>query len=91
MKGIEFVFNNQSVLILVLLVKTVCGIDSLSFNKILWCMQIPVIVCSPGMKIGLMGCLTDISRESCSFLGFAFALGFPFVTCDMIQCGVMWQ
>ena len=50
MNGIEFVFNNQTVLILVLLVKTVCGIDLLSFNKILQCMQIPLIVCSPGMK-----------------------------------------
>ena len=33
MNGIEFVFNNQTVLILLLLVKTVCGIDLLSFNK----------------------------------------------------------
>ena len=32
-----------------------------------------------------MGCLTDASQKSHSFLGFAFA------TCDMIQCGVMWQ
>ena len=32
MNGIEFVFNNQTVLILVLLVKTVYGIDSLSFK-----------------------------------------------------------
>ena len=30
--GIEFVFNNQTVLILLLLVKTVCGIDLLSFK-----------------------------------------------------------
>ena len=32
MNGIEFVFNNQTVLILLLLVKTVCGIDLLSFK-----------------------------------------------------------
>ena len=32
MNGIEFVFNNQTVLILVLLVKTVYGIDLLSFK-----------------------------------------------------------
>ena len=32
--GIEFVFNNQTVLILLLLVETVCGVDLLSFNKI---------------------------------------------------------
>ena len=37
--GIEFFFNNQTVLIvfLLLLVQTVCGIDLLSFNKILQC------------------------------------------------------
>ena len=73
MNGIEFVFNNQTVLILLLLVKTVCGIDLLSFNKILQCMQIPLIVCSPGMKKCLMGCLTDVSWMSHSILGFAFA------------------
>ena len=32
-----FIFNNQAVLILLLLVETVCAIDLLSFNKILWC------------------------------------------------------
>ena len=32
MNGIEFVLNNQTVLILLLLVKTVCGIDLLSFK-----------------------------------------------------------
>ena len=64
MNGIEFVFNNQTVLILLLLVKTVCGIDLLSFNKILQCMQIPLIVCSPGVKKCLMGCLTEVLRMS---------------------------
>ena len=89
--GIEFVFNNQSVLILLLLVKTVGGIDLLSFNKILWCMQIPLIVCLPGMKICLTGCVTDVSLQSGSFLGLMFALEFAFVTCDTIRCGMMWQ
>ena len=76
MNGIEFVFNNQTVLILVLLVKTVCGIDLLSFNKILQCMQIPLllIVCSPDVKKCLMGHLTDISWMSHWFLGFAFMI-----------------
>ena len=67
MNGIEFVFNNQTVLILLLLVKTVCVIDLLSFNKILQCMQIPLIVCLPGVKICLMGHLMDISWLSHSF------------------------
>ena len=31
--GIEFCFNSQTVLILLLLLKTVCGIELLSFNK----------------------------------------------------------
>ena len=89
--GIEFVFNNQTVLILLLLVKTVYGIDLLSFNRILQCMQIPLIVCLPGMKICLIGCLTDVSWQSHLFLGFTFALGFAFATHDMIQCGMTWQ
>ena len=90
---IEFVFNNQTVLILLLLllVKTVCGIDLLSLNKLLWCMQIPFIVWLTGMKICLTGHLTDVSWQLCTFLGFTFALGFTFVTCDMIQCGMTWQ
>ena len=35
--GIEFCFNSQTVLILLLLLKTVCGIELLSFNQNLWC------------------------------------------------------
>ena len=35
--GIEFCFNSQTVLILLLLLKTVCGIELLSFNKKLRC------------------------------------------------------
>ena len=37
MNGIEFVFNNQTVSILVLCVKTLCWIDLLSFNNLLRC------------------------------------------------------
>ena len=33
--GIEIVFNNQTVPIFVLCVKTLCGIDLLSFNSLL--------------------------------------------------------
>ena len=85
MNGIEFVFNNQSVLILVLLVKSVCGIDLLSFNKILWRLQIPLIVYLPGVKICLTGHLTDISRQLHMFFRVLhLCLGFVLVTCDMI-------
>ena len=35
--GIEFGFNSQTVLILLLLLKSVCGIELLSFNKKLRC------------------------------------------------------
>ena len=40
--GIEIVFNNQTVPILVLCVKTVCGIDLLSFNNLLRCILNPI-------------------------------------------------
>ena len=43
-------------------------------------MQIHLIVWSTGMN----------SSRIC-FLGFAFLLGFMFVTHDMIQCAKMWQ
>ena len=42
MNGIEFVFNNQTVPILVLCVKTLCGIDLLSFNNLLRCILNPI-------------------------------------------------
>ena len=35
--GIEIVFNNQTVPILVLCVKTLCRIDLLSFNNLMCC------------------------------------------------------
>ena len=56
--NVQFVFNNQTVLILLLLVKTVCGIDLLSFNKniavylnpinslVHVCAHVPIITCS---------------------------------------------
>ena len=81
MNGIEFVFNNQTVPILMLHVKTLCGIDLLSFKKILQCMQIPSIVCLSGVKICVMGRLTDVSRMSRRFLGIAFA--FQVCICDL--------
>ena len=40
--GIEFVFNNQTVPILVLCVKKLCGIDLLSFNNLLHCRLNPI-------------------------------------------------
>ena len=89
--GIEIVLNNQTVIILLLLVKTGGGIYMLSFNRILQCMQIPLIVCYPGMRICLMGRLTDVSWLSHSYLGFMFVLGFMFATHDMILCGMTWQ
>ena len=42
MNGIEFVLNNQTVPILVLCVKTLCGIDLLSFNNLLCCILTPI-------------------------------------------------
>ena len=67
MNGSEFVFNNKTVLILLLLVKAVCGIDWLSFNRILQCMQITVIGFLTGMKMCLTGCLIDISQQLHSY------------------------
>ena len=61
--GIEFVFNNQIVLILLLFVETLRGIELCLFNKKLHCMKIPLIVWSTGMKICLTGCLTDVSQD----------------------------
>ena len=40
--GIEIVFNNQTFPILVLCVKTLCGIDLLSFNNLLHCILNPI-------------------------------------------------
>ena len=40
--GIEIVFNNQTVPILVLCAKTLCGIDLLSFNNLLHCILNPI-------------------------------------------------
>ena len=40
--GIEIVSNNQTVPILLLCVKTLCGIDLLSFNNLLHCILNPI-------------------------------------------------
>ena len=52
--GIEFCFNSQTVLILLLLLKTVCGIELLSFNKTLRERDIFRLVWSPCVEICLM-------------------------------------
>ena len=54
MNGIEFVSNNQTVLIQLFFAKTLHGIELCSFNKILHCMQIPLIVWLTGMQVCLM-------------------------------------
>ena len=86
--GIEFVFNNQTVLVWLLFVETLCGIELCSFNKILHCIQIPLIVWSTRVKICLTGHLMDMSWTShgsrTRLLGFAFALGFMFMTHNTI-------
>ena len=40
--GIEFCFSSQTVLILLLLLKTLCRIDLLSFNNLLRCILNPI-------------------------------------------------
>ena len=52
--GIEFCFSSQTVLILLLLLKTVCGIELLSFKLIVWLMA-----CSQANHNAL-GHLTDV-------------------------------
>ena len=58
MNGIGFVFNNQTVLILLLLVKTVCGIDLLSFKV----HANPINRLLARREKCLMGRLTDVSQ-----------------------------
>ena len=89
MNGTEFVFNNQTVLILLLLVKTVCGIDLLSFNKILQCMQIPLIVCLPDAKNVLWDGSRTSNRCRVRFYGSCLCFGFMFMIHDTIGCGMM--
>ena len=60
MNGIGFVFNNQTVLILLLLAKTVCGIDLLSFKV----HANPIYRLFARHEKCLMGRLTDVSRMS---------------------------
>ena len=69
MNRIEFVFHNQTVLILLLLVKTVCGIDLLSFKV----HANPINSLFARGEKCLIRRLTDVSWMSCSFLGFMFA------------------
>ena len=69
MNGIGFVFNNQTVLILLLLVETVCGIDLSSFKV----HANPINSLFIRRENCLMGRLTDVSRMSRWILGFVFA------------------
>ena len=68
MNGIEFVFNNQTVLILLLLIKTVCGIALLSFKV----HANPINDLFARREKCLIGRPTDISQMSHLFLGFMF-------------------
>ena len=82
--GIEIVFNNQTVPILVQLLKTVCGIDLLSFNNLLRCLLNPIdslidrcenmsdVTCRDHFAV--FNWLMVVSRRSRSFLGFALGL-----------------
>ena len=53
-------------------------------------MQIPLVVCSPGvgkMSHGVShGCLTDVALD---FSGSCLSFRFTFMICDMIGCGMM--
>ena len=53
-KGFEFVSNNQTVPIQLLFIEPLHGIDLFSFNKILCCMKIPLIVWLTCIEICLM-------------------------------------
>ena len=95
--GIEFVFNNQTNLVWLLFTKTLCGIELCSFNKILHCMQIPIIIWSTGMKICLTGHLTDVSWQLC-FLGVCICirvhicdLQYDWMWCDMAMNSITFS
>ena len=62
--GIEIVFNNQTVPILVLCVKTLCGIDLLSFNKIIALHLNPIKSLIDGHSHKPILTLWDVSRMS---------------------------
>ena len=55
--GIEIVFNNQTVPILVLCVRTLCGIHLLSFNNLLHCILNPI-----DSLIERRGNMSDVTR-----------------------------
>ena len=55
-------------------------------------MQFPLIVWSMGVKFYVSWDISQMSHGSrVGFLGFAFMLGLPFATHNMIRCGVTWQ
>ena len=93
--GIEFCFNSQTVLILLLLLKTVRGIELLSFNKKLRCSEIPLIVWSTGMLMSQSKRFQTSDRWHVPFLGFASGSLREFrvriSSLDTIGRGMMWQ
>ena len=72
--GIEFCFNSQTVLILLLLLKTVCGIELLSFNKNLAVHLNPINSLVDRRAHEPIVTLWDVSRMSHSVLGFLLGL-----------------
>ena len=72
--AIEFGFNSQTVLILLLLLKTVCGIELLSFNENLRYTEIPLIVWSMGVLMSQSFRVGTSHGHHVLFLGFTFGL-----------------
>ena len=64
MDGIEFVFNNQTVPILLFFVKTLCGIDLLSFNNLLCFILNPINRLVDGRAHGPIVTLWNVFRTS---------------------------
>ena len=62
--GIEFCFNSQTVLILLLLLKTVCGIELLSFNKKIAVHLNPINILVNGCAHKPIVMLLDVSQTS---------------------------
>ena len=75
--GIEIVFNNQTVPILVLCEKTLCGIDLLSFNNLMHCILNPIdSLINRRENMSDVTCRNHFicSRMSRSFLWFTLGL-----------------
>ena len=76
--GIEIVFNNQTVPILVLCVKTLCGIDLLLFNKKTAVLLNPINSLVDGRAHEPIITLSDVSQTARSIfrvrVGFALRI-----------------